>query len=506
MIRPFRYWVQNIIPLVYEDSLSYMELLGKVIKKLNEVIGVINEGIPAPEPDNSKKNMNKGGNVLLPLYRGDYFAGNSYPQSCVKYGDRVYCFNPGAMITNSSEGSDNGTARVFSISENKLLSTHTIYMAHANSACFNPITGCIYIAGGQSHETLGAYTEWIAEYDTDFTLKRVIDVGFTVQTVTFDHKTGEMYCINGGSVKTLYKYDYDSKTFKPYATVGGNPYISQDAAVYDNILYYCDPTGCFATAEVVEGEMHLEAFGYSPFVDARERFYIAEMEGIEFDETGHLYGMRYSRDSTNRNDCILVEYVLNTKLPEYQEDLWYSRVLYCNLNKNTIGKFRLAKNELRSVEQVNMMVIPPSHITISGGTTEDPVVDVHDSYINIADDIVIDLSGVYQCNGVVVRSGELKIIGGSNSPEIDLNVAVTAQGVICSGGNFAVVGNRVKILTNGSNWLNVGTSGTVSKFGPYPPVDENGDVRKVGDPETGTDITVNSMFYGLREVIGTHEG
>ena len=37
-VKPLRYWVQHILPLVYDDSLSYMELLGKIISTLNEVV------------------------------------------------------------------------------------------------------------------------------------------------------------------------------------------------------------------------------------------------------------------------------------------------------------------------------------------------------------------------------------------------------------------------------------------------------------------------------------
>lgn len=37
-VKPLCYWVQHVLPLVYDDSLSHMELLGKVTKKLNELI------------------------------------------------------------------------------------------------------------------------------------------------------------------------------------------------------------------------------------------------------------------------------------------------------------------------------------------------------------------------------------------------------------------------------------------------------------------------------------
>lgn len=38
-IKPLRYWVQKVLPLVYDDSLSYYELLNRVVCKLNDVIG-----------------------------------------------------------------------------------------------------------------------------------------------------------------------------------------------------------------------------------------------------------------------------------------------------------------------------------------------------------------------------------------------------------------------------------------------------------------------------------
>lgn len=36
--QPFRYWCQTVLPLVYDDSLSYYELLNKVVNYLNNVI------------------------------------------------------------------------------------------------------------------------------------------------------------------------------------------------------------------------------------------------------------------------------------------------------------------------------------------------------------------------------------------------------------------------------------------------------------------------------------
>mgnify|MGYP003290322510 CR=1 FL=1 len=41
--RPFRFWCQTVLPLVYDDSLSYYELLSKVVSYLNATIGDLNK-------------------------------------------------------------------------------------------------------------------------------------------------------------------------------------------------------------------------------------------------------------------------------------------------------------------------------------------------------------------------------------------------------------------------------------------------------------------------------
>lgn len=41
-ITPVKFWVQKVLPLVYDDSLSYIEVLSKFGDKLNEVIQIVN--------------------------------------------------------------------------------------------------------------------------------------------------------------------------------------------------------------------------------------------------------------------------------------------------------------------------------------------------------------------------------------------------------------------------------------------------------------------------------
>lgn len=47
-IKPVKFWVHMVTPLIYDDSLTLYELMGKVTQKLNEVIDIVNplgEGI-----------------------------------------------------------------------------------------------------------------------------------------------------------------------------------------------------------------------------------------------------------------------------------------------------------------------------------------------------------------------------------------------------------------------------------------------------------------------------
>lgn len=51
MIRNLRFFCQRVLPVVYDDSLSFQELLYKVVAKLNEVINVTNDTEAAIEAD-----------------------------------------------------------------------------------------------------------------------------------------------------------------------------------------------------------------------------------------------------------------------------------------------------------------------------------------------------------------------------------------------------------------------------------------------------------------------
>ena len=44
-VKPVRFWSQKVLPLVYDDSLSYYEVLGKLGRKINEIIYYVTDNI-----------------------------------------------------------------------------------------------------------------------------------------------------------------------------------------------------------------------------------------------------------------------------------------------------------------------------------------------------------------------------------------------------------------------------------------------------------------------------
>lgn len=74
-MQPFRFWCQKVLPTVYDDSLSYYELLNKVIIYLNETVDNV-------DTLNSNVQNIYNAYVLLQSYVNDYFD-NEFPQLVV---------------------------------------------------------------------------------------------------------------------------------------------------------------------------------------------------------------------------------------------------------------------------------------------------------------------------------------------------------------------------------------------------------------------------------------
>ena len=63
-LQPFRYWCQKVLPLVYDDSLSYYEMCCKMLSKINEIVAAYNDNFSDMVKDEIINNLNK---IMLEL-------------------------------------------------------------------------------------------------------------------------------------------------------------------------------------------------------------------------------------------------------------------------------------------------------------------------------------------------------------------------------------------------------------------------------------------------------
>lgn len=83
-VETLRYWTLKVLPLVYDDSLSYMEVQGKIVKKLNELINNNNE-LPKYIRELIKKYISSGEiNNIIAEILSDYMLSVKNPPENLK--------------------------------------------------------------------------------------------------------------------------------------------------------------------------------------------------------------------------------------------------------------------------------------------------------------------------------------------------------------------------------------------------------------------------------------
>lgn len=94
LMKPFRFFSQKVLPVVYDDSLSYYEVLGKLTQKINEII----------ENDNLLREYI---GTYMPMYAGDWDITQTYdPLSVVSYQDALYIARTAVPAGISIEAAD----------------------------------------------------------------------------------------------------------------------------------------------------------------------------------------------------------------------------------------------------------------------------------------------------------------------------------------------------------------------------------------------------------------
>lgn len=393
----FRFWCQKVLPAVYDDSLSYYELLCKVIKYLNDVIKLTNtqsdaitelqetlakfmEGTFDPyieekidkwfeenEPEITQQiadleeivNIHVDGVTVTPILLGTMVfstTNNMYghPGGVCSNGEREYLFIQPEPYTNTSYLTN------FSIKSNEWTQQKTTgTMAHCNSAAYNPHNDKIYVApvfdysndsqtptnyikscntSGGGEETI-LFPEWIAAVSYDWAKDKLYALAFT----------GNVYEIN--TVSNTYEVAYTIN--RPY-------HFNQDFAVYNGYYVLCKPEGYCLCGNLGDDEQKLF---FVNNIDHTYLFNWGELDSIEFNPTGNLLAICHSNSDGERLGFIY-ELPINNKIPQMfdyaVEKSWATGATYSIYVKQDSTKIKnngfSADGALQSLNFVNALV------------------------------------------------------------------------------------------------------------------------------------------------------
>lgn len=195
-LRPFRFWCQKVLPAIYDDSLSYYELLAKVIKTLNESIETENKLVEAFQElqeyvvhyldsvdfeqivDDKIEQMLADGefdelfeetlapkiNELIEVYKNipslvppmnvvKTVFRNKTGDSTVYVNGACYLNNGRCVVAYSSAVSVNTTLVVYDIDTWNVVNEYTLPLKHANTITYNPLNNKLYVCGFADYRT-----------------------------------------------------------------------------------------------------------------------------------------------------------------------------------------------------------------------------------------------------------------------------------------------------------------------------------------------------------------
>ena len=237
-IGKFRFWCQKVLPLVYDDSLSYYELLCKVVAYLNEVVKTTNDNadklnyyIKLFEDFINTFDIDTYVSDKLDQMAEDGTLDDLIEQTIANY-EMVECsmiaekhianyLNGGAYIGNNqivyychSNTSNTGELICFNTSTYAELWRYNIELYHGNSVTYNRKLNRLYVAGCYSYDNDETLINKIFEIDLDnpSIISIIIELSHGCYSITYNESTDKYYavCARGsvsGESNRVYVYD-----------------------------------------------------------------------------------------------------------------------------------------------------------------------------------------------------------------------------------------------------------------------------------------------------------
>lgn len=349
-----RLWCHKVIPLIYDDSLSYYEILCKVRFKINEIIDRLNtledlsenvkdeveeilnewleDGTLADIIDEALKYREQNITMIYPEYVSTF----SYP--CGVYEQessydvvQSFCFitNTDCVAVRSKRypGDNENDGKVFKFSVTDGLATtydYTYDIGHANDICFDG--QYVYIAFMTEHTTETIDSNKVCVLDTNLNFIKYINVPGITKIVGMDYNDSE---------KLFYLYNND--TIYIYEDLESSPtsYFQLNFSYYRN---YYNLSGRFSVNTISCLKNTLLINTAYPSIS------------FEFDYDGNIVTIRnYAEYYNNGFNTLELEKVAFNKYDGYFYMFSYAVQGIGDYGNNTLGKYSLKKGQVYDI-------------------------------------------------------------------------------------------------------------------------------------------------------------
>ena len=263
-LQPFRYWCQKVLPLVYDDSLSYYELLCKVVNYLNiamedvetlhgdvtnlhtayqELQSYVNNYFSTldvqKEINNKLDELSTNGtlsNLLAPIVQG--FSMPTFVDSVSKMTDttKVYVLTTNGHVYSYKGGKWTDSGYVYGTNNLFFQAGATITKSSQLSSLGDALPNRTYLIGIDSPDTLPDFPKGGKQYGNLITINHVPGNDAMVQ-FWFD-KNGRMFARNHWDTGWNEWYDISNKyALRTGPTVTSTSQLASFAAAEPNTMY-----------------------------------------------------------------------------------------------------------------------------------------------------------------------------------------------------------------------------------------------------------------------------
>ena len=401
--------------LVYNDGLTYLYKIRTltnvdVIDNVR-ILALTNYPTLIAERLVSNSEMNAI-RTISPIYLSEYVASDisHYPSAVIKALNKVMLF----VFENNN---DYGTVVIYDVNNNVKLEKKTVKIGHANSAAFDHDNQIIYVApaleypGGVSTPSNNIFI-----YDIDFNSLGTLTAPRQINSISYDRVQKKLFAFNF-DYREVYQLEEDNsftliQTLPEFPelnlsnnlTTNNNKAFNQDIAVNNNVIYIGSPFSVIAAYDLASNTL-IDMIDLTA-ADLDQRYYMGELEGMEFTEDDHLFAVRFSVIANVTNVGFLVEIPIKTSYatPLPQRQATYPTL---SLNPTIQNTFMLPPWQISSLLMLQLRVFKGfCRVAIDGAVVDDFAISINDDMA-----ITINSGATYTCKHLVMYASTLTLQG-----------------------------------------------------------------------------------------------